>query len=1096
MRFFYICLVFIFLLIACNKNTPGNNNIEIDKSLFKKLDSTQTGIRFKNILKPTEQLNIIDYTYFYNGGGVAAADFNNDGLEDLFFVSNQNKNQLYLNKGNLSFEDISESAEIGGNAQWNTGVTIADVNNDGFVDIYVCGVSNYAGLKSKNELFINNGDLTFTESAAKYGLDLETYATQASFFDYDHDGDLDCYLLNYALQESENYVPIHKGRRQDKQSGDYLLRNDNGFFNNVTIESGILQSKIGFGLAVTVTDINNDGWEDIYVSNDFHEDDYLYINQKNGKFKEQGREYFNHFSRFSMGCDIADINNDGFMDIINLDMYPYEREIEKMSVGEDPFDIYNYKLSYGYYPQYAKNSLQLNNEGESFSEIASYSGIAATDWSWASLFADFDNDGIKDLLVSNGIPKRANDLDFINFVLNYQKRDPSKINLQEYYDEAIGQMPNGSYHDFVYKGTDSLKFIDKSVDWGFNEATISNGTVYSDLDNDGDLDIIINRLNDQVGVYENKTDSLLQNNFLKVELRSKDENSYGVGSKVIVFTGDTHQTQQLVNTRGFQSAVGNTLYFGLGDYIAVDSVKVIWNRGAVQVEKAVVSNQKLVINKTTSGIKATTKTVTNETYKEITCPIPFSHQENAFNDFAREPLMPFKISTEGPALAVGDINNDGLDDVFVGGARSQSGEIWIQLDGGKFKKLEQEDFVNDAILEQVDAAFFDADSDGDLDLYVVIAGNEFFGKMQNQQDCLYMNDGKGNFTKTINSLPEMPTNTSCVKPADFDDDGDIDLFVGGRVVSKSYGLIPNSYVLENNGTGVFNTITDNNLKTIGMVTDADWIDVDSDNDLDLIVVGEWMSPLIFKNNGGNFTKEKATNVLKSGLWHSMASGDFDNDGDIDFIAGNLGTNTKFYRNGKEDLSMFVKDFDNNGAVEQIVCYKENEQWFPVEGRDELGKPLPSIIKRRFSTHKSFANKSIKDIFTEEELKDCNILKVNTLQSFFFENVNGIFKAHGLPKEVNYSTMFAVLPVYSTENNKTDILMAGNYLSVNTWQTPYDASYGVTLSVSTSNDLQNINNSGFYTRGEVRHLKEITINDKRCVLVGKNNEPIQCFEIRE
>lgn len=1079
------------ILSSCVKKEV---EIKPAETLFVQLDSTKTGISFKNELVSSNLLNIIEFTYFYNGGGVATADFNNDGLEDIYLISNQNQNKLYLNKGGLEFLDITKKSGVAGSSDWNTGVTVADVNNDGYLDIYVCAVTGFAELKGRNELFINNGDLTFTESATQYGLDFNTYATQAVFFDYDHDGDLDCYLLNYALEESENYVPIEKGRIQDSLSGDYILRNDNGKFKNVTIESGILQSKIGFGLSISIADFNNDGWEDIYVANDFHEDDYYYLNQKDGTFKECGRDYFKHFSRFSMGSDAADINNDGYFDIINLDMYPEQRSIEKMSVGEDPFNIYSYKLSYGYYNQYSKNSLQLNNLGKGFSDISSFSGVAATDWSWASLFADFDNDGFKDLFISNGIPKRPNDLDFIDFVLNYQKRDPATIDLDAYLTEALGKMPSGKYHDFIYKGTDSLKFIDKSKEWGFNTPTVSNGTTYTDLDNDGDLDLVVNRLNEQVGVYENKLNEKSENNYLKIKFQGKIANKNGVGTKVEIFHGGNKQVQQLMHTRGFQSAMGNTLHFGVGKYTNLDSLRVTWNTGEIQVLKSVPTNQNLVLVQ--NGEQPIKKFENSPMAKliEIPTPIPFIHKENNFNDFNRESLMPFKISTEGPAMTIADVNNDGLDDIYLGGAREQKGELWLQNYNGSFKTSQQNAFDDDAILEQVDALFFDADADGDKDLYIVVAGNEYFGKMDNQVDCLYLNDGKGNFKKTENRIPNMLTNTSCVRTSDFDNDGDLDLFIGGRVVSNSYGISPQSYLLENDGNGFFKDVTiskSENLQFAGMITDAKWIDMDGDEDDDLVLVGEWTDIQLYKNENGNLVKRPFLNKHYNGLWHSIEMVDLDNDGDLDLLAGNFGTNTKLYRNGSEELRMYVKDFDNNGDIEQIVAYKENDKWFPIEGRDELGKILPSIVKKRFASHKDFSNKSIEEIFTKEELKDCIIYETDVLSSQYFENMgNENFKPKKLPNEVNYSTIFSILPIIKTKQ----LLIAGNFLGTNMWQVPHDASYGLTISYNNSGELSNKVSSDFFVQGEVRKMDTITIMGQTHVIVAKNNGPLQLFKI--
>jgi len=1101
-KFLSIVTLSTVIFSSCSKSKKDE-----ELKLFEKLSSTKSKIDFANNITETKDFNILDYLYFFNGGGVAAGDINNDGLTDLFFVSNQGKNKLYLNKGKtkdspVEFEDISDKAGIGGFSDWKTGVTMADVNGDGLLDIYVCAVANYKGLEGSNELYINNGDLTFSEKSAEYGLDFTGFSTQAAFFDYDKDGDLDCYLLNHAVHNTRSYDRVSTRMLKDNEAGDYLYRNDGGKFVDVSHESGIYQAAMGYGLGISVADVDNDGWLDIYVSNDFHEDDYYYINQKNGTFKEGVKEHFTHLSRFSMGSDIADVNNDGFQDIITLDMYPEDEKVEKSSVGEDPLDIYLYKLQFGYFNQYSRNCLQLSMAGKRFSDIAPMAGVAATDWSWSPLLADYDGDGIKDLFVTNGILRRPNDLDYLKFILS----DSLHYNLPTSHDldkEAMEKMPNGKWHNYLYKGTKELKFQDKSIEWGFEEANISNGSAYADLDNDGDLDLITNNLNEAAGIYLNQSRETLGNNYIKLQLKGNDKNTFGIGAKVILKTKEGEQLQQLMPTRGFMSAVEPSLLFGIGKTPKIDSLIVIWENQKMEVIANPAINKTLVLNQNNAKLDGSTYqfyTPQKPLFENITTVqnIPFIHKENVYFDFTRELLIPFKVSTEGPKMAVGDVNGDGLEDFYVGGAKYQAGELYLQKANG-FIKSSQAAFKADSLLEDVDALFFDADGDNDLDLYVVTGGNEFYGDMPEQLDRLYLNDGKGNFTKAVGTLPSMLDNKSCVRACDFDKDGDLDLFVGGRVVAYQYGKSPNSYLLVNDGRGKFSDMTSSiapELRKAGMITDAVWADIDKDGDLDLTVTGDWMPIKTFENEKGKFKQVDNQLGKFSGFWSSTTAGDFDKDGDIDFVVGNLGTNTKFRKNDGGQLKMFTKDFDKNDALDHILAYSRGDKWYPVNGKEEMGKQIPSIINKKYTEYSEFAGKTIDEIFSSKDLKDADEKLVNTFESVYLENQgNKTFKLKPLPNLAQVSKIMALRTEDIDKDGNLDILIGGNFYGANMYQARYDASYGLILKGNGKGDFTPLvpTDTGFLQEGDVRDIKVINTPKGQLYFVLRNNDKMQVFK---
>jgi enediyne biosynthesis protein E4 len=1119
---FLFHLGFLLLLTRCTN--PITKSAD---ALFSALDSVQTNIRFVNELSDTGELNILDYLYYYNGAGVAAGDVDNNGSPDLYFVSNLGENKLYINKGShdnaFSFKDATLKAAVKGKADFQTGVSMADVNGDGWLDIYVCAVSGFKGLKGSNELYINNGidangDVTFTERASEYGLDFSGFSTQAVFFDYDKDSDLDMFLLNHAVHTSRSYEPAAKRTIRDPQAGDYLFENqlvsskeDDGTnatkFKDVTQFAGIFQASMGYGLGVSVGDFNNDGWDDIYVGNDFHEDDYYYVNNHNGTFTESLKDHFGHVSRFSMGCDAADINNDGYLDLMTLDMYPSDETVEKSSAGEDPFDIFLFKLQYGYYYQYSRNCLQLNNEGKAFSDVGIMAGVAATDWSWSTLIADYDNDGWKDIFVTNGIVRRPNDLDYIKFISNNAKRWTSD-NVRELDKQAIELMPRGQVHNYFYKGTGRIRFEDKSLSWGFEKPTISNGAAYVDLDNDGDLDIVCNNINEPASLYRNESDRLFKNSFLKIRLKGEGQNTAGIGAKVILRNNGLTLFQQLMPVRGFMSSSEPVLNFGLGNVSEIDSVIVIWSDGTIQIKRDVPVNETIQMDereaksyKGDSGGLFFAKAIPAVEDVSDVYSLNHKHQENVYYDFYKESLIPFQLSTEGPQLAIGDVNGDHLDDFYVGGARGQAGKLFIQRSGNVFSSWESKAFEMDSVFEDNDAAFFDADNDRDLDLYVVSGGNEFEANSPYLADRLYLNDGVGNFHRELRALPTMYGNKSCVRPCDFDKDGDTDLFVGGRSLSDQYGLSPNSYLLINNGAGMFSNGTDEfapELRKQGMITDAQWFDWDNDDKQDLIIVGDWMPILIFKNEHFKLREVKDVEGLEhsNGFWQTIEATDLDNDGDMDFLVGNLGTNSKLLKNENAALRLYVKDVDRNGDLDHILAYQLDDKWYPAASKDELGKQLP-FLKKKFNDYQAFAGKSMGEIFERQELEDALVLTVNTCSSVWLENAgNARFKMHHLPEEAQMTKIFAFYNDDLDDDGDSDVLLGGNFYGASAYQGRYDASYGLMLENLGKGNLRSLKSSesGFFVSGEVRDLK--SLNDGKLLLAARNGSTLKIFRRTE
>lgn len=1102
--FFWTGVVVLFLFSCKEKGAPA---------LFEPLDSARTGITFVNRLSPiTNKLSIVDYLYYYNGAGVAAGDINNDGLTDLFFVSNRASCKLYLNKGDFKFEDITNSAGLKSFSEWKTGVTMADVNGDGLLDIYICAVANYMGLEGVNELYINNGNNTFTESAADYGLNFSGFSTQSAFFDYDHDGDLDMYLLNHATHTSRSYDKVIARTLADKDAGDYLYRNDNGKFVDVSKEAGIYQAAMGYGLGITIADLNNDGWEDIYASNDFHEDDYYYINNHDGTFKEAGKDAFRYFSRFSMGCDAADINNDGYEDVMTLDMSPDEEALEKQSLGEDPWDLFLYKKSFGYHYQFSRNALQVSNDGKTFSDWAMLSGVESTDWSWSTLMEDYNNDGHKDIFITNGIVKRPNDLDYLKFSHEDSMLFAAELTTAQL-EMAIRRMPEGKAHNYLFEGDSSMVFTDRSKAWGMSEKNISNGAVYADLDNDGDLDLVTNSINESPGVFRNLSEQQVHNNYLTVSLKGDKANTFGLGAKVYVSTKSGFQLRHLMPTRGFLSSVEPRLHFGLKKEPKVDSLIVVWNDGRTQVLTNVDANTNVVLDKKDASdtpVRISLYKQGRPLFTDITSQVNSSwkHRENNYLDIYRENLMPFMVSKEGPKVAVGDVNGDGLDDIYVGGGKFQEKTLLLQSKNG-FSVSMQQSLKADSVFEDTDALFIDVDNDKDLDLYVVSGGNEFFGNMPEQDDRLYANDGKGNFTRDLQALPPMRDNKSCVKAFDFDGDNDLDLFVGGRVVGYNYGKSPKSFLLVNNGKGKFTDETDRlapMLRTAGMITDAAWCDFDKDGRAELVVVGDWMPMKVFRFDGQKFAEvndilDPSSSRTINGFWQRLSVADMDNDGDMDIVAGNLGLNTRLRKNGDQSvLTMYIGDFDKNGQREHIVGYNRADgKTYPIAMKDELAKQMPSMITKKFTDYKIFAGKTVEQIMGDAlDADSVAELHVDQFASMYFENVGGLkFKTHVLPNEAQLSKTFVVVTEDFDKDGATDILTAGNFYGGSTYQSVYDASEGMLLKGDGKGNFKAMHAqaSGLWLKGQVRDIKPVRTANGIIYVVAKNGEKLDFIKLQ-
>ena len=1069
------------------------------------MPSNKTGITFKNILSETEEFNILTYGYIYNGGGVSVGDINNDGLQDLYFTGSMVGSRLYLNKGDFEFEEIAQKAGVFAEGLWNTGTTMADVNADGLLDIYVCRSAAIDDFKRKNLLFINNGDLTFTEKAAEYGIDDAGYSTQGAFFDYDRDGDLDLYVVNHSTQEFASFRQISNNlkNRRSPAYEDRLYKNENGIFKNVSDEAGLVSNVLGFGLGVAVSDINNDDWPDIYISNDFNEQDYFYINNQDGTFTESLQQYIGHTSHFSMGSDIADINNDGYPEIMTLDMLPESNYRSKMVSGPDNYDKFMVLLNNGFYHQSMRNMMHLNNNGKSFSEIGQFSGVSSTDWSWASLFTDLDNDGYKDLFITNGVKRDYTNMDFMNFAVQ-EKMNENKTGVEMAITNLLENIPATIEENYTYHNNGDLTFSKVSAEWGLNQESLSNGAAYADLDNDGDMDLIVNNTDAEAFVYRNNSNIHLNNNFLKINLKGEGKNTFGIGAKVTLLIDNQTLSQEMMPTRGFQSSVDYNLIFGLGNAKTIDELKIIWPNGHLQLLQAVKPNQTLTLYQKDAVASTTIENTPLKSYfTDVSADSIFQyvHKENEYIDFKREQLLPHKLSTQGPKMTKADINNDGLEDIFIGGAKGSAGELLFQTKSGKFSSHSENTFLEDAESEDIGTLFFDADGDGDQDLYVVSGGNDFEKDAGPLQDRLYFNSGRGQFKKRSTSLPSMLTSGSCVVSSDIDNDGDLDLFIGGRVVPGSYPTAPRSYILENDGQGNFTDVTasiNESLENIGMVTDALWSDFNGDGQDDLIVVGEFMGIRAFENTSGKLIERNDNSGLKAsqGWWNSIKSGDFDNDGDQDYIIGNFGLNSQLKASAEEPVQLYAKDFDGNGSIDPILCSYVQGENYPVFSRDDLIGQL-SGLKGKYVNYSDYADQKITDVFPPEELAEASLLEAKTFATGYLENLgNSQFKLTPLPLPAQFAPVYAILIEDIDGDKNLDVLLAGNFFGTRVKYGRYDANKGVLLKGDGKGGFSPVSNleSGLNISGEARDLETMTLSDtSEIVLIVRNNQPIQVYK---
>ncbi|WP_207513537.1 VCBS repeat-containing protein [Longitalea luteola] len=1114
------CLIIIgivSLLQAChNKDAPKEAH-----PLFTLLPADSTRVTFSNTLTEGLNTNVLVYEYFYNGGGVATGDVNGDGLADIYFTANMGDNQLYLNKGAMRFEDITASAGVAGRpGPWKTGVTMADINGDGRLDIYLCYSGKLRGEKRINQLFINTGNNgkgypQFQEQAQQYGLADSGYSTQAYFFDLDRDGDLDAFLLNHnphslpVLDEAGTAALLKK---EDPAIGVRLLRNDKNYFTDITGRAGLSSSSLTYGLAAGIADLNGDSWPDLYISNDYTVPDYLYINNHNGTFTDQLKTSLGQNSQFSMGNDIADINNDALPDIYTLDMLPEDNHRQKLLFQPDNYEKFELNIRSGFHYQYMRNMLQLNIGGlppthsgggggregalPLFSEIGQLAGVSNTDWSWAPLLADYNNDGWKDLMVTNGYLRDYTNLDFIKYMNDYVQ---SKGRLKrEDVLELVHKIPSSNVINYLFANNKNCTFSNVSAQWGFTTASNSNGAAYADLDNDGDLDLVINNINQPAFIYRNEARQQNSSHYLQVKLQGQPGNTQGIGAKIILYSKAGEQYLEQMPTRGYLSTVASTLHFGLGAQTVIDSLRVIWLSGKQQLLQTIEADQVLVVDEKAATESYESLPEAPALFMETNAPIPYKASVNAINDFKRQPLLVSPLSFNGPCLVKGDVNDDGLEDIFTGGGNGEAAKIYIQQKGGRFLAKPQPAFETDRQREDADAVIVDLNGDGARDLYVASGGyHNYTPDDPLLQDRLYLNDGKGNFTKIENALPAMRVSKSCVRAQDINNDGFIDLFVGGRVIPGRYPEPPESFLLINDGKGHFT----NRIHAIapvlskaGMITDAAWIDMNNDSRNDLVVVGEWMPVSIYINvdNTLHDQTQQYFNTRYRGWWNRIATGDFNKDGRPDLVIGNLGLNTQCRASDTEPADLYYKDFDGNGAIDPIFCLYIQGKSYPYCTRDELLDQI-SLMRTRFIDYKSYADATLTDIFTKEEINGAGHLQANYLQTAYFEsNAAGKLRLKALPVETQNAPVYTITPLDYNKDGHEDLLLCGNMNKARLRPGKSDANHGVLLQNDGKGGFTYVNQqrSGFYLKGDVRSVAAIN----QLLLFGINQQPLKAYTL--